>query len=176
MRRLGGSIIAGVIVAALVLPGCRKPPPATSGPAAAPPAVAQADAPQPAPAPAPHLGGALPGKAQTRVREVMDRTEAYNQLHQIGIFLLAYNNENGHYPTRLEDFLADIKRDARREHESLQTGYFVMTLNPRPAAGTVVVYEKDPDTSGMRLVVLADGSVQRMNEAQFKAAVPAAEK
>ena len=39
-----------------------------------------------------------------------------------------------------------------------------------------MVYEKDPDTSGMRLALLGDGSVQRMNESQFKAAVPAAEK
>jgi hypothetical protein len=176
MRRLSGSIIAGAVVAALVLPGCRKPPPASSGPAAAPPAVAQADAPQPVPAPAPHLGGAGQGKAQTRVREVMDRVQAENQLHQIGLLLKNYESQNNHYPTRLEDFLEDIKRDARREHESLKTGYFVMTLNPRPTPGTVVVYEKDPDTSGMRLVVLADGSVQRLNEAQFKAAVPAAEK
>jgi hypothetical protein len=129
-----------------------------------------------APAPAPHLGGAPPGKAQTRVREVMDRAQAENQLHQIGIMLQAYNTENGQYPTRLEDFLNYIKNDARREHESLQTGYFVMTLNPRPSAGTVVVYEKDHDTSGMRLVVLGDGSVQRMSEAQFQAAVPAAQK
>ena len=172
MRRVGGSIIAGAIVAALALPGCQKPAPATAGAAPAPPA--QADA--PAPAPAPHLGGALPGKAQTRVREVMDRTQAYNQLHQIGVMLQTYNSENSQYPTRLEDFLNYIKRDAPREHESLQTGYFVMTLNPRPAAGTAVVYEKDPDTIGMRVVLMGDGSVQRMNEGQFKAAVPAAEK
>jgi hypothetical protein len=171
---LGGSIIAGVLVAALALSGCHKPVPATT--AAAPAPVAQAQPPAQPPAPPPQLGGALPGKAQTRVREVMDRAQAENQLHQIGVMLQTYNTENNGYPTRLEDFLNYIKRDAPREHTSLQTGYFVMTLNPRPAPGTAVVYEKDPDMSGMRLVVMTDGSVQRMNESQFKAAVPGAEK
>ena len=172
MRRLGQGLIASAIVAALVLPGCQKPAPSTSGPAAPPPAAAQTSA----PAPTPHLGGALPGKAQTRVREVMDRTQAENQLHQIGILLQTYSTQNGQYPTRLEDFLGDIKKEAQREHESLKTGYFVMTLKPRPAGGDVVVYERDPDTSGMRLVLQGDGSVQRLNETQFKAAVPSAEK
>jgi hypothetical protein len=172
MRRLGGWIIVAAAVAALALPGCQKPTPPAPAPAPAPPAQAQA-AP---PAPTPQLGGALPGKAQTRVREVMDRAQAENQLHQIGVMLQTYSSENSQYPTRLDDFLNYIKRDAPREHQSLQTGYFVMTLNPRPMAATATVYEKDPDTSGMRLVLMGDGSVQRMNEGQFKAAVPAAEK
>jgi hypothetical protein len=173
MRQLGGWIGAGAVAAALVLSGCQKPTPATPPLAAPPPAAAPQTG---TPAPTPHLGGALPGKAQTRVREVMDRVQAENQLKQIGTFLQTYSQENGHNPTRLDDFLNYIKRDATREYQSLQTGYFVMTLNPRPGAGDVVVYEKDPDTSGMRLALLGDGSVQRMNEAQFKAAVPAAEK
>jgi hypothetical protein len=106
----------------------------------------------------------------------MDRVQAENQLRQIGIFLQAFQGEQGRYPNNLKEFLDYIKQDARREHESLQTGYFAMTLDPRPAAGSVVVYEKDPDTNGKRCVLLGDGSVQRMTEDEFKKAVPQAGK
>jgi hypothetical protein len=173
MARRSTWFLGSVILAALLAGGCRPPRPSPPAPA---PAAATPPPAQPATAPAPHLGGALPGKAQTRVREVMDRVQAENQLRQIGIYLKTYESESTHYPTRLEEFLSYIKTEAHREHESLQTGYFVMTFEPRPTAGTVVVYEKDPDTSGMRLALMGDGSVQRLTEDQFKTAVPAAGK
>jgi hypothetical protein len=174
MRRLAGSIIAGAIVAALALPGCHKPVPATTPATPAPPPQAQAQA-QP-PAPPPQLGGAPPGKAQTRIREVMDRTRAMTQLRNIGQLLATYKTENNRYPGTLQELLDYIKNEARQEHQSLQTGYFVYRPTPNPTTQTVVIYENEPDTSGMRLVVMGDGSVQRLNEEQFKAAVPAAEK
>jgi hypothetical protein len=138
--------------------------------------VLPAQAGNPAPAPAPQLGGAPPGKAQTRIREVMDRTRAMTQLHNIGQMLVAYKTEFNHYPGTLQELLDYLKTEARQEHTSLQTGYFVYKPTPNATSQTVVVYENEADTSGMRLVVMGDGSVQRLNEEQFKAAVPAAEK
>lgn len=163
---LGGALVLG----AVLLVGCRKP--AAPTPAAVPPAPGPAVA----QAPAPHLGGAPPGKAQTRVREVMDRVQAENQLRQVGLALKLYEGDFNRYPTRLQDFLEYIKRDYHREYESLSTGYFVMTLDPRPTADKVVVYEKDPDLNHMHLALMGDSSVQRMTEDQFQAAVPAAKK
>jgi hypothetical protein len=138
--------------------------------------VTPAPAPAVAQAPAPHLGGAPPGKAQTRPREIMDRVRAETQLHSMGQLLQTYHGEFNRYPARLEDFLEYIKRDAPHEYESLRTGYFVMTLDPRPTGDKVVVYEKDQDLNHMHLVLMGDGSVQRMTEDQFQAAVPAAKK
>jgi|SRR5579884_2522002 len=163
--------VGGTLVAALLLAGCPKPkaPAPSAGTPAAGTPVAQT--------PTPHLAGAPPGKAQTRVREVMDRVQAENQLHQIGILLKGYETDFNRYPTRLDDFLEYIKRDAPREYESLKTGYFVMTLDPRPTSEKGIVYEKDPDLSGMHLVLMGDcNSVQRLNEQEFKAAVPSAGK
>jgi hypothetical protein len=167
---LVGTTLLGAV---LLVAGCRKPPGASApAPGAAPPAAAPAAN----PAPAPHLGGALPGKAQTLPRQAMDLVRKEKQLHQIGIYLVSFQGEQMRYPNSLQEFLDYIKRDLREEHESLQTGYFVMTLDPRPAAGAVVVYEKDPDMNGKRSVLLGDGSVQRMTEDEFNKAVPKAGK
>ena len=174
MGRLAGWIIAGAALMGLALAGCHKPTPTTAAAVPAPAAQAQAQAPPPAPPP--QLGGAPPGKAQTRIREVMDRARAMTQLHNIGQLLASYKTEFNRYPGTLQELLDYIKTEARQEHESLQTGYFVYRPTPNPTSQTVVIYENEPDTSGMRLVVMGDGSVQRLNEVQFKAAVPAADK
>jgi hypothetical protein len=176
MTQRSAFILAGVVLAAVVAaPGCRKAMPTTPPPAPAPAPAGGAPAPAPgAPAPAPQLGGAPPGKAQTRMREVMDRARAMTQLHNVGQLLATYKTENNRSPGTLQEFLDYIKTEAHQEHESLMTGYFVYKPTPDPTSQTVVVYEKDPDTSGQRLALMGDGSVQRLNEEQFKAAVPAA--
>jgi hypothetical protein len=159
-----------ILVAALVLTGCRKKSVVTAPVAVPGPPVSTA--------PDPHLGGAAqPGHAKTIVRRGMERVEAQNQLRQIGIFYRTYKDEMGRDPARLEDFLEYIKRDATREYESLKTGYFVLNLKSRPTATSVLAYEKEPFNDGTRLVLMGDCAVVKiMTDAEFQAALPASDR
>lgn len=154
------------LAAALLSAGCRKKPVAATPVAVPNPAPA-------ATAPDPHLGGARQtGHAHTIVRRGMERVEAQNQLHQIGIFYRLYKDEMGRDPARLEDFLNYIQRDARREYESLKTGYFVLNLKQPATPTSVLAYEKEPYTDGTRLVLMGDCAVVKiMSDAEFQAAL-----
>jgi hypothetical protein len=176
MRNATLFLCGGLLLAAAHLTGCHRKATPPAAPPAAPVAPAAGAPGAPADAPAPHLGGAGPGKAQTRVREVMDRVRAETQLRTIGQFLGIYKTELNRYPNTLQELLDYIKTDARQEHESLQTGYFVFAPSQNPTSQTIVIYEKDPDTNGMRVVLMGDGSVQRLSEEQFKAAMPKTDK
>ncbi|HJT77810.1 MAG TPA: hypothetical protein VJ739_11475 [Gemmataceae bacterium] len=160
-----------ILVAALVLTGCRKTSVATTPVAVPNPAPA-------ATAPDPHLGGARQtGHAHTIIRRGMERVEAQNQLRQIGVFYRLYKDEMGRDPARLEDFLNYIQRDATREYESLKTGYFVLNLKRPPTPNSVLAYEKEPYTDGTRLVLMGDCAVVKiMSDAEFRAALPAGDR
>jgi hypothetical protein len=106
----------------------------------------------------------------------MDRVRAETQLHNVGQLLATYKAETSRYPNTLQELLDYIKTDARQEHESLQTGYFVFIPSQNANSQTIVIYEKEPDTSGMRVVLMGDGSVHRVSEDQFMAAMPKADK
>jgi hypothetical protein len=160
------TVLAWILTAgaALLTAGCPKPP----TPAAAGAAGGQTTE--------PHLGGAPHGKPQTQVRDLMDRMQAQNQLSQLGVFLQAYKGEQGRFPNNLQELVDYIKTDAKREYESLKTGYFIYVPTQNATSQTIVVYEYAPDLNNNRMVLMGDGSVHRIPEAEFKAAMPAANK
>ncbi len=98
-------------------------------------------------------------------------TLSLNDLRQAGALLLAYYNENNGWP-RNEVELQTALREMPYVYKAILSGdyIFVPAKNPDliPGAQTVIIYEKLPDKSGIRLVLFGDGSVKRISLSEFK--------
>jgi hypothetical protein len=107
--------------------------------------------------------------AQLRVNE--------NLMKQLGLFYQFYRNDHDGQPPRTEaEFKAYLQSDpnARNEVEALNKGWIVLVLDPPPNSHQVLAYEKEPYQKwGNRIVLLGDGSVKVMVEAEFQAALKA---
>jgi hypothetical protein len=156
-----GCVIGAVLLLALVLPGCKKHhDPATESehnPLHQDPAGG-----------APARNDVQRG-AQLRVNE--------NLMKQIGLFYQFYRNDHDGQPPRTEaEFKAYLQSDpnARNEVEAFNKGWIVLVLDPPPNSHQVLAYEKEPYQNwGNRIVLLGDGSVKVMVEAEFQAALKA---
>jgi hypothetical protein len=97
-------------------------------------------------------------------------TLGLNDLRQAGALLLAYYSENNGWP-RNDVELQTALREMPNVYKAIQSGdyIFVPAKNPNltPGAQTVIIYEKLPDKSGIRLVLFGDGSVKRMSLGEF---------
>jgi hypothetical protein len=88
--------------------------------------------------------------------------------------LLAYLNytERQHRsPAKLED-ISRALRGSPKILEAVQDGFYVVVWKmPNPSSETVLVYVKDPEADGTRLVGRGDGSVSRLRQEQFEIAL-----
>jgi hypothetical protein len=92
------------------------------------------------------------------------------EFKNIGLFYNQYNSERSGAPT-LEGFKAYIKRDAAKEYQDLEDGRIVLIVTTTPASNKVLAYEKEPDLNGKHLVLMGDGSIDSMTEAQLQKAL-----
>jgi hypothetical protein len=95
---------------------------------------------------------------------------AENDLSQLGQFYNLYQTEHSRPPTG-EELKAYIKQDAPKIYEAIEKGRYVLTPKPGPGSTQVVAYEAEKDLRGIRLVLRTDGSVSRMNDEEFQAAL-----
>ena len=97
-------------------------------------------------------------------------TLGLNDLRQAGAVLLAYYNENNGWP-RDDVELQTALREMPYVYKAIQSGdyIFVPAKDPNltPGAQTVIIYEKLPDRSGIRLVLFGGGSVKRISLSEF---------
>lgn len=179
--RLAASVWAIAIVPMCALVGCIKSEMSSQ------PATNVKGQPQPAqnkpqmPAPkqeGPKLGepsrggGVVAGggnAASMAVRRGADNATIRNDLHQLGILYKAYVAENGNGPRSLDDFLNYIQRDAQAIHKRFKDQVYTLNLLAKSTGDSVVVFETDAFAGdGMRNVLMGDGSVKKMNEAELK--------
>lgn len=142
-------------------------------PLAGPPGVTAASTPPQASAPQTHPGTAAQPGYNTRpvgpygIRSI---TLGLNDLHQAGLLLVAFYNENNGWP-RNENELREALREMPLVYKAIQTGDYVFVPlkvpNTMPNAQNVLIYEKLPDKAGFRLVLFGDSSVKRLSNAEF---------
>lgn len=99
-----------------------------------------------------------------------DELAARGQLDQIGKAILIAYLERGRGPAKVEE-LKDHMRDMPKHYEALRNGTYVLVPNARLASDSIMLYEKNAETTGMRLVVTGNGGVQRMSQEEFQAAL-----
>jgi len=139
--------------------------PAGGTPSATPPGSVASPAIPASPAAAPQTNTRPVGPFG--VRQI---TLGLNDLRQAGALLLAYYNENNGWPGDTAELQAAL-REMPHVYKAIQTGdyVFVPAKNPGlpPGSQTVIIYEKLPDKSGIRLVLFGDGSVKRVSAGEF---------
>ncbi len=160
MRRARACRIAAVVLSGLMLapalPGCVKKRKAESEAAENP------LKPQPGGAP-----------AQNVVQRGVQRQVNQQLLRDIGQFYQLYRTEHGRAPQNLQDFLGYLKTEPRTR-QPLENSSVVMVFTPEPSGSQVLAYEKEAFQEFQnRLVLLGDGSVHLMPEAEFQAALKA---
>jgi len=141
-------------------------------PLAGPPNLTPASPPQPPSSTA--VSPVPPATHNTRpvgpygVRQI---TLGLNDLRQAGLLLVNYYNENNSWP-RNDAELRDALREMPTVYKAIQLGDYILVplKNPQlvPGAQTVLIYERLPDKAGIRLVLFGDGSVKRVNQAEFQ--------
>lgn len=140
-------------------------PPAAGTPSGTPPGSVGSPAIPASPAAAPQTNTRPVGPLG--VRQI---TLGLNDLRQAGALLLAYYNENNGWPRDTAE-LQTALREMPHVYKAIQAGdyVFVPAKNPSlsPGSQTVIIYERLPDKSGVRLVLFGDGSVKRMSVAEF---------
>ena len=120
--------------------------------------------------------GAPPPKAPaTGIRRPAERAEVKNLLKQLGLAYHICCDNTGKAPQKLED-LEPFYEKNQQITEMLKTKYLVFLYGTKPTqmiqgtSNTVLAYESQLDQQGIRLVLMGDGSVSHMTEAEFKAA------
>jgi hypothetical protein len=109
------------------------------------------------------------------IPRAMDVQEVKNAMKQIG---LAYHNcvtSNNKAPTKLQDLMQFLERNAMIEQMLADGGPVVLIYGVRPqdmtdgSSNTLLAYEKDADNRGLRVVLFGDGSVDMLPDDEFQA-------
>lgn len=115
---------------------------------------------------------ACSGPAQAR-----ERIRRSNELKMIALAMINYHDDNQGFPPDQQDFLKWAQMKAPEVVPIVQGGqYTVLYAKVRMmeltagegTSNTIIAYDNQPFPSG-RLVVMADGAVQSMTEAEFAA-------
>jgi hypothetical protein len=150
--------VALVVTVAVLLPGCKKSKNSATeeeGPKGNPILPGHRDVPQ--------GGGAIQG-----VRRAAQRTADINQLKNFALAYAQFILTNNRGPSSVDDLKDSLDADTVA---ALKEGFYVAVWNVRnTSSSTIVVYVKDPDRYGTRIVGLADGTARRMEKQEFEAA------
>ncbi len=151
-----------VLVTSLALLGCNRAEPKK------PKAQGQAaSAVKLVPVQAPPQGKEPPKGRLARLFEIPD---CMTYLRNIGIGYNQVVSETGKGPKTKED-LNKAAGNARQIKEWLDSGQVVVIygVSANQISGTkILAYEPEADVHGIRLVLLGDGSVQKMDDAEFQ--------
>lgn len=171
MRASPGRIVCVLLlVASLVLPGCKKKPAVQQKDGAAsqndntgPP---QGNPVLPRPGQQLQAGGVVQD-----VRQAARRTVDLNQLGNFSLAYFQYQTLNGQGPSRVEDIKDSLDANTIT---AFKEGTCVAVWGLRnPSSSTIVAYVKDPDQYGKRVVATGDGKARRMTREEFDAAMQA---
>jgi hypothetical protein len=105
------------------------------------------------------------------LRKTIARQGVFEELRQLVLTYQDYNTTFGKPPAKLDD-LKSLERDAPKLYQALKDGYYVVVWNVNSfSPNHVLAYEKDADENTQRFVALGDGSVRKMNQTEFDAAL-----
>jgi len=99
-----------------------------------------------------------------------ERQQVQNDFHQLALYCKNYQAENGRTPD-LKQLEAYMGLEGARLAKALKEGRYVLVPNPGPGPNAVLIYEKDKDLNGNRIVLQAPDAVTLMNEQEFQAAL-----
>lgn len=122
-----------------------------------------------------------PKAPATGVRRAAERAEVKNALRQLGLAFHQYCDTSRKGPQKWED-LAPYYEKNQQITEMLTTKYLTFLYGahisqmPQGTSNTVLAYETQLDQQGIRIVLMADGSVTFMNDVEFKAAPKAGQR
>jgi hypothetical protein len=112
--------------------------------------------------------------AKGGLRERIDRTKVFEELHQLGLFYIQYVDERNRPPANTEEFCNYIDRDAQQLSRAIKDKYYTLICKvASPRSGTVLAYEREADDQGKRWVVTGDAAVTKMDESEFQKAIAA---
>lgn len=152
-------IVLAVILANLLASGCKKNAPATVADSAPPPpTITPKESPRPNyPGPPPGggissggagssssglMGGGGSGGAAQAVRKAARRTQALNELKNLGLFIQDLHDATGRMPTR-DQIMQALKKDAPPIHQAIEEGSYILTGSMD--VGGLWAYELDSD-------------------------------
>lgn len=161
----------------VLIAGCGEEAKPKAAPAAKGQAAATAPGPQ-APAPAPPsqpqssgFVGNAPSSPAAHVVRGKEHTQVRGMLQQMGRFYNQYLVENNNQPPTTQQMIAYVQRDHGQLAKALQEGTIIMPARKGVTGASVIAHEKNLDLNQIREVLLGDGSVQKMTDAQLKAAM-----
>jgi prepilin-type processing-associated H-X9-DG protein len=119
--------------------------------------------------------GGAGAPARGGVARTIDRARIENALKQIGLAYHTQATVGGRGPATQKELMEGVEQNAKikalLDGGHLEVIYGVNITNlPGGSSNTVLAYEKEPDESGSRYVLFADGSVRLMDKAAFDAA------
>lgn len=117
----------------------------------------------------------LPSGNITRRMEI---AAARNMMRQLGIAFAAHVAQKNRGPADQKQLSPFYENNAKiNEYLSNKWVTFIWNANlrnmPKGASHTILAYESDADSSGIRIVLMASGSVEDMDEATFQQAAKA---
>jgi hypothetical protein len=156
--------ICMICLISVLFAGCTKTPSPSAGgsstTSAPPPGVRTGD---------PRAAGQNPDKKVSRpggLFGVPEQTKNFAILRNIGVACKV--EDISRLPKTIEEIKAIAKEDAKAVR-ALENGEFVLAPNARVAGDSLFLYERDPDGTGSRLVLMGDGSVHKKSAAEFAA-------
>jgi ribosomal protein S27E len=139
---------------------------------------------EPAPDPADDFPPPPPPQAKppaTGIRRAAERTEVKNALRQIGLAYHMYCDMSRKGPQKWEDLAPFYEKNIEITN-MLKTKYLTflygthLTQMTQGTSNTVLAYETQLDQQGIRIVLMADGSVTFMTDEELKAAPKAGQR
>jgi len=151
-------LLSIVIVASLLATGCKKKAKDTGPDPAGPPgpgSSSNSDAPKVSHAGGVGIvvspgGGGGGGGAVQAVRKAARRTQALNELKNLGELIQFMHTENGKMPTK-DEILAALAKDAPNIKKGIEEGSYILVDKPEP--GGLWAYEVDAEkTPGIAVI------------------------
>ena len=106
------------------------------------------------------------------VQRAVQRANVSNELKNLVLYYQGYYTDFGRSPAKIDDLKASILRDMPTLYQGIEGGYYVVFWGlPTLSSNVVLAHEKEADANGFRMVAMADGSIQKMNEQEFQAAL-----
>lgn len=134
------------------LAGCNPNPPSTSAPGTA--------------------GATNAGGGQS-LPKLISRQSVPTELKQIALFYNQFNADNNRSPKDLQEYEWYIRQEAPRLALMLKGSSYTIVWNVAKSSSSsaVIAYETELDPEGKRYVVMGDGSVKKMTDAELKEAL-----
>ncbi len=169
---IGGGAAAVVVIAVVAFLLMRDTTPkkvVQNKPAPVEPQPKKVD--EPPPKEEPVIEKKAPAGAAARIREV---TEVQNVLRQLGVAYRNFEVSENRGPKNQQELSpyyennGQINEYLKNKWVTFIYGVRRQAFDEQGASNTILAYETDPDARGIRMVLFGDGSVNGLNEQDFK--------